>query len=180
MGQVVMTERLKFDWTSLPPDVLWYLVGLIATDGCLSRDRRHIDVTLKEKDHLERIRKNVGLRCSVSKKLNGTGKIAYHMQIGSRILYYKLLAIGLTPKKSLTLGALQVPDRRFSDFLRGVIDGDGNIRRWIHPTNGREQWAVRVFGCSRPFLAWLQGTAGSSPISPVNVERRPIPDSHGS
>ena len=30
---------------------------------------------------------------------------------------------------------------------------------WIHPTNGREQWVVRIFGSSKPFLFWLQETS---------------------
>ena len=142
-----------------PEQYFWYLVGLIATDGCLSGDRRHIDVTLKEEDHLARIRNTIGLRCGVTKKLNGAGQTAYHMQIGSRILYDRLLMIGLTSKKSLTLGALQVPSHRFTDFLRGVIDGDGNIRRWKHPTNGREQWSLRIFSASKPFMHWISETS---------------------
>ena len=67
------------------------------------------------------------------------------------------MVIGLTPRKSLTIGRLFVPESYFHDFLRGAIDGDGNIRRWRHPTNGREQWTVRLVGCSEPFLRWIQG-----------------------
>lgn len=58
----------------------------------------------------------------------------------------------------MTIPALAVPDHGFADFLRGVIDGDGNIRRWQHPTNSREQWAVRIYGASEPFIRWLQVT----------------------
>ena len=28
--------------------ILWYLVGLIAADGSLSKDGRHVDLTLKD------------------------------------------------------------------------------------------------------------------------------------
>lgn len=28
---------------------LWYLVGLITSDGCLSKDGRHVDITAKKK-----------------------------------------------------------------------------------------------------------------------------------
>ena len=53
---------------------------------------------------------------------------------------------------------LVVVTSKHQDFLRGVIDGDGNIRRWQHPTNGREQWAVRIYGASGAFIRWLQAT----------------------
>ena len=62
---------------------------------------------------------------------------------GRQRLIDKLSAIGLTPRKSLTIGALKVPLGGFGDFFRGVIDGDGNIRHWLHPTNGRQQWYNR-------------------------------------
>lgn len=141
-----------------PEEHFWYLVGLIATDGCLSSNGRHVNITSKDKRYLVRVREAVGLRCKVSDKTNGRGQGAFHMQIGSRVLYDKLLAIGLTPRKSLTLGQLNVPDSRFKDFLRGVIDGDGNIRGWRHPSNGRQQWALRVYGASKPFLQWIKET----------------------
>ena len=100
----------------------------------------------------------LGLQCRVGRVKGGYGHVAHRLQIGSRVLYDRLLAIGLTPRKSLTIQALAVPDHGFADFLRGVIDGDGNIRRWQHPTNGREQWALRIYGASEPFISWLQAT----------------------
>ena len=84
--------------------------------------------------------------------------MGYDFFIKRKALYEQLIALGLTPRKSLTLGSLEIPDHGFRDFLRGVIDGDGNIRRWIHPTNGREQWAVRIYGASESFICWLQAT----------------------
>lgn len=40
--------------------------------------------------------------------------------------------------------------------MRGVIDGDGCIRRWIHPTNNREQWSLRIYSGSDVFIKWLE------------------------
>lgn len=54
------------------------------------------------------------------------------------------------------MGVLEVPPLYFKDFLRGVIDGDGNVRRWIHPTNLHEQWEVRICSASHKFVDWLQ------------------------
>ena len=35
------------DLTKIKPNDLWYLVGLVATDGSLSLDGRHINITSK-------------------------------------------------------------------------------------------------------------------------------------
>ena len=40
---------------------LWYLVGLITSDGCLSSDGRHIDITAKEYEFLEKIKQATGI-----------------------------------------------------------------------------------------------------------------------
>lgn len=82
---------------------------------------------------------------------------AYRLQIGSKSLYDFLLSIGLTANKPLTLGALDIPQQYFSHFLRGVIDGDGNIQKWVHSHNLGEQWSLRVYGGSKLFLEWLLG-----------------------
>lgn len=92
----------------------------------------------------------------IHRKSSGYSKAwGYDLVIKRSDLYAKLEKIGLTPRKTATIGPLCVPDIRFVDFLRGVIDGDGCIRKWFHPSNGREQWTVFVVGISRPFLQWL-------------------------
>ena len=71
--------------------------------------------------------------------------------------FYKyLLSIGLTPRKSLTLGKIKLDQLYFPDFLRGVIDGDGSINTWIHRTNGRQQWTLRVTSAAPVFAKWLK------------------------
>lgn len=66
-----------------------------------------------------------------------------------------MLKLGLTSKKSLTIGPLNVDHNFFADFLRGVIDGDGNISTWIYKTNHHRQWCLRIYSASRVFIEWL-------------------------
>lgn len=119
-----------------------------------------INITSKEQEFLVQVRAAIGFRGGISRKFGGSGsrRVAYQLQFKSRNLWDRLWAIGLTPKKSLTIGPLRVPDEWFHDFLRGVIDGDGTVRRWRHPTNGREQWKTQICGASQPFLQWLRET----------------------
>lgn len=135
---------------------LWYVVGIITTDGCLSGDRRHIDITSKDYQLLGTIKSVASLTNKIADKNNGRGQKSYRIAIGNRKFYDFLLSIGLMPKKSLILGSIDVPPRYFVDFLRGVIDGDGCIRSWLHPTNYGRQWSLRVYSGSERFLRWLR------------------------
>lgn len=134
---------------------LWYLVGLIASDGCLSKDERHIDITASERKFLEELKNELKIAYKIGIKNKGMNNQAYRFQISNKNFYEFLLSIGLTPNKSLTLNEIAVPNGYFGDFLRGLIDGDGCIRSWIHPTNKREQWSLRIYSGSIKFLGWL-------------------------
>ncbi|MFA6141976.1 MAG: hypothetical protein WC738_01615 [Candidatus Omnitrophota bacterium] len=134
---------------------LWYLVGLITSDGCLSSDGRHIDITAKEYAFLEKIKVATGIGNKIGSKYGARKQRACRIQIGNKNFYNLLMLIGLRPHKSLTIGALNVSRRYYVDFLRGLIDGDGCIRRWLHPTNKKEQWNLRIYSGSGVFIKWL-------------------------
>lgn len=135
---------------------LWYLVGLITTDGCLSSDGRHIDITSKEYEFLKKLKDSIGLTNKIGVKNKDKINEAYYLAFSNRNLYEFLLSIGLTPCKSLTQDEVIVPDEFFCDFLRGIIDGDGSIRSWAHPVNKGIQWSLRIYSPSLSFMEWLQ------------------------
>jgi len=121
--------------------------------------RKAVIVTAKSEDFLLKLRDALGLTMTIHKKKGSFNASICHDLVIKRVdLYRQLTEIGLTPRKSATIGPLGVPDKGFPDFLRGVIDGDGCIRRWKHPTNGREQWELKIVGISRPFLEWISNT----------------------
>lgn len=135
---------------------LWYLVGLITTDGSLSVDGRNIDITSADYEFLQKIKSSLGISNKIGNKYNSKKQKFFRIQIANRNFYDFLLSIGLRRKKTFTLSAIRVPDQYFTDFLRGVIDGDGCIRRWIHPSNYREQWSLRIYSGSASYVKWLQ------------------------
>ncbi|MDD5136776.1 MAG: LAGLIDADG family homing endonuclease [Candidatus Omnitrophica bacterium] len=140
---------------NIPGSSLWYLVGLITSDGCLSLDGRHIDITAKERRFLEKIKDSIGITNKAGLKNKSAANEAYRIEFSNKNLYEFLLSVGLTPCKSLTQDEVIVPDEFFHDFLRGVIDGDGCIRSWDHPANKREQWSLRIYSPSLFFVEWL-------------------------
>jgi hypothetical protein len=134
---------------------LWYFVGLITSDGCLSSDGRHIDITSKEYNFLWKVKDVFGLGNKIGIKYNTLKQKNFHIQFSNKNFYDFLLMVGLTPNKSLTLGELNIPRNYFVDFVRGLIDGDGCLRKWVHPTNFGEQCSLRIYSGSKQFLEWL-------------------------
>lgn len=135
------------------------------------KDGRHINITAADKSYLQIIADRLNFKNKIGLKYNGAGSVGYHLQITSVRLWKTLFEIGLTPKKSLILGELSIPDQFFPDFLRGVIDGDGNISTWIHPQNKKEQWQLRIYSSAPLFTDWLRdkidahfGVTGSKSI----------------
>jgi hypothetical protein len=138
---------------------LWYLVGLIATDGNLSKDRRHITISSKNAEHLEQIKFAMHINSKLSERTSSYTKRKdnFALQFSSVKFYQFLLSVGLATKKSLTMGKLQIPKLFFKDFLRGVIDGDGCIYKWQHPTNHCIQFSLRIVSAAPIFSHWLHG-----------------------
>ncbi|MHB8155736.1 MAG: LAGLIDADG family homing endonuclease [Candidatus Omnitrophota bacterium] len=135
---------------------LWYLVGLITSDGCLSKDGRHIDITSSDYGFLSKIKNKFSLTNRIGTKNKEKINRAYYIQISNKSFYEFLLSIGLIPNKSLTLDRLDISKEFFNDFLRGLIDGDGSLRSWRHATNLHMQWSLSVFSASEAFIKWLQ------------------------
>lgn len=117
----------------MSPNALWYLVGLITADGSLSKDGRHIDISSKRRDFLELIKTEFNISAGIGLKKNGGNGVSYRIQIGSTSFYRFLMTVGLAPNKTCNIKHVNVPSDVFKDFLRGVIDGDGCIRRWTYP-----------------------------------------------
>lgn len=141
-----------------------YAVGLIATDGCLSGDGRHI-VFVSKDEALVR----VWLDCvghpwlRHQSTISRAGNPVYRVQLSDVRLYRWLLGLGLTPRKSLTLGSVLVPSELFVHFVRGLLDGDGSIYTLRHRPTTRSQpsyWYERLwtlFGsASSAHVHWLR------------------------
>ena len=102
-------------------------------------------------------KKCLGVTNKIGKKSRDKSKNKkYHvLQFGDRNFFEYLLKIGLTPKKSKTLGKLKVPNKYFPHFLRGCIDGDGNISISKHPESKHPQCQIRLYSASKKFLEWI-------------------------
>ena len=142
---------------------LAYAVGLIATDGNLSSDGRHLSIPSKDEDLLESLKRCLRLGNRITR--HSSGRAIRRLQWGDRRFYEWLLSIGLTPAKSLTLGPLAVPDEYFPDFFRGCIDGDGSITTYVDRYNTFKKSTyvytrlyVSIVSASPRFVEWLRAS----------------------
>jgi hypothetical protein len=146
--------RVKIRWSS----TFAYAIGLLTSDGCLSSNGRHIVFVSKDKEQLLNFMTALGIKVAIGATKSGyTGKPTARIQFGDVLFYRFLLGIGLTPNKSKTLGAIQVPKEHFFDFLRGLFDGDGSTysywdRRW----KSSFMYYVCFASASPGFVDWLQ------------------------
>lgn len=138
---------------------LAYIVGLITTDGSLSKDGRHINLTSKDIEQINTFARILNLNNKVGEKnssFNPEGKY-YQIQFGNVKLYKFLLSIGLTPNKTKTLGRLKVPDRYFADFLRGHLDGDGfTYSYWDKRWKNSFMLYTGFVAANRSHLEWIR------------------------
>ena len=97
-----------------------YAVGLIATDGNLSRKPFCVSITSIDVDLLETVRTRLALDAPIKPHGGGYGQRCHRLAWSDARFYTWLLDIGLTPAKSLTIGALAIPNDYFADFCAAV------------------------------------------------------------
>lgn len=108
-----------------------YLLGLIYADGNIAwnpeKGYYSLTITASEKDkaHLENIR---NLLSSTKPLLYAPKTKSYRLIVNNKNLCQRLMHLGVTPRKSLTVKFPEIQEIYLRHFIRGVIDGDGNLR----------------------------------------------------
>jgi hypothetical protein len=157
MGKLGRPSKISISQTWTPD--LAYAIGLIATDGCLGEYFNYVNLTSKDREQIDNFSKCLGTKFAVGKKGNGSGaaKIYFVIQFKNKDFYEFLVSIGLTPRKSKTLGPLKIPAQYFWDFLRGVYDGDGSSNAYWDPRWRSSYMFYTVFAsASNVFADWLR------------------------
>jgi hypothetical protein len=122
----------------------------MATDGCLLSGTRAINFKSADRQLVETFLRILGRTNRVQCQRSRSGGIAYFTQFKDTRLYGWLQSVGLTPRKSLTLGALNVLADFLAPFVRGLLDGDGNISNgvWRADTSRRSDYFYERFKTS--------------------------------
>jgi hypothetical protein len=153
--------------SSRPFDPIWtptlaYAVGLIATDGGLVRGRS-LSFPSADRELVELLLACLGKSNTISVERNQEGGVYYRTQIGDVAMYRWLVSIKIEPRKSLTIGAIDVPDEFFLPLARGLLDGDGSIMNKVaradtkrRPDYRWEYLQTKFVSASPRHLVWLR------------------------
>lgn len=152
-------QKKQYNWSK----EIAYSVGLIASDGCLSKDGRHIDLTSVDveqlRNFLDAIGRSGGIALKRWKGYKNHWQKAYRVQFSDVAYYDFLLQAGLTPSKSKIMGSLNIPDQFYGHFIRGVFDGDGSCyayfdKRW----KASYMFYIQFTSASIQFVKYIQLT----------------------
>jgi hypothetical protein len=137
---------------------LAYAIGLLVTDGSLSKDGRHLDFTSKDKELINIFLNCLSIQAKVSLKKSGKSLGAYYRTQWSDVVFYKFLeSIGLMPNKTKIIEEVKIPNEYFFDFLRGHLDGDGTFYSyWDKRWKSSYMFYTVFISASEKHLKWLQ------------------------
>ena len=147
--------KVKIKWSS----DFAYAIGLIVTDGCLYNDERHMSLTTKDIEQAKNFKNCLGIKVKIGLKTSSSykKKECYHVQFGDVNFYKFLVSIGLSKAKSKTIGAINIPEKYFFDYLRGCFDGDGCFYSYWDPRwRSSHMFYLEFVSASRIHIDWLQ------------------------
>lgn len=107
------------------PEVQYWL-GMLAADGTISGTRLTLGLKEQDKTHIEKFIKFLGGKVKIRKTCKDEKYYSYTCSFRNKEVIDFLEKLGIIANKSLTLdykGEITL------DFLRGIIDGDGYIRK---------------------------------------------------
>lgn len=145
--------KVKILWS---PDFA-YAIGLLVADGCVLNDGRHIDLTSKDRAQIETFKECLKLDTKISTKFSGAGNMTYRVLFSDVLFRDFLIGIGIRPSKSKTISEVSIPDKYFSDFLRGYFDGDGCSYSFYDPVFPKSyRFYISFISASPDYIDWLR------------------------
>lgn len=105
-----------------------YWLGFIFADGSLTQKGNYLEITIKDKEHLEKFKSDISSEHKISeRKING--ETYWRIMISDKQIYNDLINYGVLPRKSyIDIDyPSNIPKEHEWHFIRGFLDGDGNI-----------------------------------------------------
>ncbi|MGG3987306.1 LAGLIDADG family homing endonuclease [Bacillus smithii] len=150
-----------------------YILGVIASDGCIKtneykngsmiKKKYELVISLKDSDKelLEKIKKEIEYKGNIYCYKSNYNTKYCTLRISSKKIINDLKNIGIHERKSLNLKMPCIPKEYELDFIRGYFDGDGSIGSQ-YPTNSKgkrtktQQIRFRICSGSRQILEQIE------------------------
>ncbi len=160
-----------------------YVLGLLATDGTIhltparganAKDKMLKSITFVQKER-ELLEKMLHLMDSNAKiifreeKQYGsiTSGAVYYFTLNNTKLFDRLVELGISERKSLTIKFPDIPEPNVRHFIRGCWDGDGSIGK--HSENS---YHARFFSGSKIFIEGMLAELEKSEFPPRRIYSR--------
>jgi hypothetical protein len=137
-----------------------YVLGLIATDGCVSKSGT-VSLCINDRDLLEKVKDLMGSAHTI--KYYGHQEGLYSFHFSRQKLYADLNRLGIFPNKSLNIRFPDVPDAFLIDFIRGVFDGDGSV--FFEKNSPKLPLRASFVSGSKDFIETLEANLQASGMS---------------
>ena len=150
----MLSPELREDYfETIDTECKAYFLGLLLTDGnvYVNGNRYNISITLKDGDRylIEKFLREI--KCN--KKITGDNRGCSEVAIRSKKMACDLSKYGIIPQKSLQQELPNnIDDMLFSHFLRGIMDGDGNLSFYSRRGRKVHDKAVRLCSGTQKFL----------------------------
>ena len=124
-----------------------YFLGLLMTDGVVdSPPTQRASITVNDEDAIQFLANHIGIPY---RPVHQAGRdTSYTLTLHGKEVVDALAKYGITSRKSLTLNpSRELLENEYLPYiLRGVIDGDGNIRR--------DGSRMSIYSASKDFIDW--------------------------
>ena len=109
-----------------------YWIGFLLADGHIAKDNCHFELSLKDKEHVEKFRDSLSSTCKVSKReVKSNGAIVYRINIGNKHIVSELAKYGVVNNKTELVITVpnNIPDNLLRHYFRGFFEGDGGFHK---------------------------------------------------
>ena len=151
--EYVYTVDLDFfkSWTRASA----WVYGWLVTDGYVAKRQVRLNLKSHDEDVLHKIKESMKFTGSIGHHTRPDGRKFSILRICREELCEDIYSLGLARENKTFNTAFppSLPDSLFWDFLRGVFEGDGNIR---HRTGNTDALEVSICGATEVFILKLR------------------------
>lgn len=144
---------VDIDYFSKETNNMAWLLGFIASDGTIRKDRNTIKIGLSITDIkiLNKIKEEIKIVSQVKTYMNSQGYECCQLEWTSEQHKKDLKKYNIIPQKTFKLiPPYQLDKRYWIDYIRGYFDGDGSIT-----TNGNDGIKFSICSATKEILEWI-------------------------
>lgn len=153
-----------------PSHNMAWLMGFIAADGTIRKDRNEIKIglSIKDKEILEKIREELELETPVKIYTTNKGYECCSLQWTCEEHKKDLAKYSIVPQKTFILEPpWELPQVYWIDYIRGYFDGDGSINLL---NNKSLRW--QVCSATKEIIKWIINELNRLGVPLVNIHEQ--------